>query len=68
MDEDNSLNVLENSITASLDLTEMDDKEAARQVDESFELVREDCKNSSIESYRKSAAENLACFREETRV
>ncbi len=65
MDEDGSLSVLQSSIAASLDLSETVDGETARKVAELFELVREDCKNSSIESYKKSAAGNLANTRED---
>ncbi len=65
MDEDDSLNIIESAIAASLDHTEMDDEQAAQKVAELFELLREDCKNSSIDSYKKSAAEDLANIRED---
>lgn len=65
MDEDESLNIIENAIAASLDLTEMDDEQAAQKVAELFELSREDCKNGRIASYKENAAENLAIIRED---
>jgi len=65
MVEENMLRVLENSIAASLDFEGMCDEDAAKMVSDLFEKVKTDCKNSSIKSYRESAAENLATIREE---
>jgi hypothetical protein len=67
MDKKNSLRILENSIASSLDLEEMSDEDAVRRVSELFELVRADCKISSIESYRESATESLALIRDDIR-
>jgi hypothetical protein len=64
MDEQNPLEILENSIAAALDIEEMSDEDVAEKVLELFELVRADCKESSIKSYRESAAENLPLLRE----
>lgn len=67
MDDENSLRILENSIAASLDIEEMSEEDAVGKVSELFELVRADCKKSSIESYRESAAEKLAIIRDDIR-
>lgn len=67
MDEFESLNTIESAIAASLDFTEMDDEQATEKIAELFELSREDCKNSSIASYKERAAEALTNDREDTK-
>lgn len=67
MDDANILRILENSIAASLDIEEMSEEDAIEKVSELFELVRADCKKSSIESYRESSAEKLAIIRDDIR-
>lgn len=65
MDNEKSLRILENSIIASLNIEEMSEEDVARKVSQLFELVRADCKKSTIESYREIAAEKLAIIRDE---
>lgn len=65
MDEDESMNIIESAIADSLDLTEIDDEQAAQKLMKLFELSREECKNSSIAFYKKIAAEKLANIRED---
>lgn len=63
MVEENLFRILEKSISASLDLQSTSSEEAVMKVSKLFELVRADCKNSSIESYEESASENLFAVR-----
>ncbi len=64
MDEEISFRIFENSIAESLDFEEISVEDAASKVSELFELIREDCKRSSIESYKETAAENLPNIRD----
>lgn len=61
------LNVLENSILDSLDLEGLSDEEVSRKVVELFNLVREDCKKSSIESYKAQSSDTLTGIRDDAR-
>lgn len=65
MVKENIFRILENSIKGSLDLQGMSSEDAVIRISELFELVRADCKYSSIESYKENAAENLSAIRDE---